>query len=82
MVAVTISLSANPSIKVLDTELFAQSGLDKQKLLLLVHSGLRGLGQSILRQYVEQHSHNGLDKNSDEAAASKNFWRAMFGFEP
>ena len=53
--------------KIINQELFEQSGLDKQKLLLLVHSGSRGLGQSILRQHVEQHSHNGLDEQSDDA---------------
>lgn len=58
--------------KILNTELFEQSGLDKQKLLLLVHSGSRGLGQSILRQHVEQHSHNGLNEHSDEAATYLN----------
>ncbi|MTC58614.1 RNA ligase RtcB family protein [Providencia rustigianii] len=53
--------------KIVNQALFEQSGLDKQKLLLLVHSGSRGLGQSILRQHVEQHSHNGLDEQSDDA---------------
>lgn len=53
--------------KIINQELFEQSGLDKQKLLLLVHSGSRGLGQSILRQHVEQHSHNGLDEQSEDA---------------
>lgn len=53
--------------KIINQELFEQSGLDKQKLLLLVHSGSRGLGQSILRQHVEQHSHSGLDEQSDDA---------------
>lgn len=53
--------------KIVNQALFEQSGLDKQKLLLLVHSGSRGLGQSILRQHLEQHSHNGLDEQSDDA---------------
>ncbi|MGO2303796.1 MAG: RNA ligase RtcB family protein [Providencia sp.] len=53
--------------EIVDSELFAQSGLNKQQLLLLVHSGSRGLGQSILRQHVEQHNHSGLDDQSNEA---------------
>ncbi|MBP6123465.1 MULTISPECIES: RNA ligase RtcB family protein [Providencia] len=53
--------------EILDPQRFEQSGLNKQKLLLLVHSGSRGLGQSILRQHIEQHNHLGLDEQSDEA---------------
>lgn len=53
--------------EILQPELFAASGLNKQQLLLLVHSGSRGLGQSILRQHVETHSHNGLCESSDDA---------------
>lgn len=50
-----------------DADAFAQSALQKAQLLLLVHSGSRGLGQSILRRHVEAFSHNGLPENSDEA---------------
>lgn len=53
--------------EILHPELFEQSGLSKQKLLLLVHSGSRGLGQSILRQHVEEHSHEGLEESMDDA---------------
>ena len=34
--------------------------VDKSHLVLLVHSGSRGLGQSILRKHVEQFGHAGL----------------------
>jgi release factor H-coupled RctB family protein len=34
--------------------------IDKNQLVLLVHSGSRGLGQSVLRSHVEQFGHNGL----------------------
>lgn len=35
-------------------------GLDTRHLLLLVHSGSRGLGQHLLRQHVDQFGHGGL----------------------
>ncbi|MCG3464051.1 RNA ligase RtcB family protein [Xenorhabdus bovienii] len=41
--------------------------LNKQQLLLLVHSGSRGLGQVILEQHVREHGHNGLIASSPEA---------------
>ena len=34
--------------------------LDKRRLLLLVHSGSRGLGQAILQEHVERFGHQGL----------------------
>ena len=37
-------------------------------MILLVHSGSRGLGQMILRHHVEQFSHDGLTENTPEAA--------------
>ncbi|WP_369309078.1 RNA ligase RtcB family protein [Providencia rettgeri] len=52
--------------EILQPELFAEIGLSKQQLLLLVHSGSRGLGQSILRQHVETHSHNGLLDDTED----------------
>lgn len=55
--------------KVLDNERFEQSGLNKKQLLLLVHSGSRGLGQSILRKHIEVHNHDGLEAASKEAEA-------------
>ncbi|SFC37346.1 RNA ligase RtcB family protein [Pragia fontium] len=44
-----------------------QLGLDKHNLLLLVHSGSRGLGQAILRRHVDQFNHGGLTENSADA---------------
>lgn len=49
---------------VVDKATFAALGLDKSRLQLLVHSGSRGLGQSILVDHVSRFSHNGL-KPSD-----------------
>lgn len=42
-------------------------GLDTKCLLLLVHSGSRGLGQQILRQHVDQFGHHGLPEDTPES---------------
>lgn len=44
-------------------------GLDGKHLLLLVHSGSRGLGQHILRQHVDQFGHRGLMQGNADSAA-------------
>lgn len=41
-------------------------GLNKKHLQLLVHSGSRGLGQSILVDHITRCNHDGLETNSDE----------------
>lgn len=51
-----------------DSELSERSGIDNARLLLLVHSGSRGFGQSILRRHVERFNHGGLSENSPEAS--------------
>lgn len=43
--------------------------LQPKHLLLLVHSGSRGLGQLILRQHVDRFSHHGLVPDSDACRA-------------
>jgi release factor H-coupled RctB family protein len=55
--------------EVLDTKAFKAFGLGKQQLAVLVHSGSRGLGESILRAYVNEHQANGADSESFAAAA-------------
>ena len=40
------------------------AGLDKRKLLLLVHSGSRGFGQAILQRHIEAYNHQGLEERS------------------
>ena len=52
-------------------EIFEQAvleelGLDKRYLQLLVHSGSRGLGQSILVDHVSNHNHDGLITNGSD----------------
>ncbi|MET1079430.1 MAG: RNA ligase RtcB family protein [Pseudomonas sp.] len=42
-------------------------GISDRQLLLLVHSGSRGLGQAILRQHVDAFGHAGLEQGSAAA---------------
>lgn len=55
--------------KVLDAAEFAKLGLAKQQLVLLVHSGSRGLGEVTLREHVDEHRANGVP--TDSAAAEE-----------
>jgi len=47
----------------------ADISLNPRQLLLLVHSGSRGLGQAILEEQVRAHSHSGLTQDSLACAA-------------
>ncbi|MGB0988294.1 MAG: RNA ligase RtcB family protein [Pseudoalteromonas spongiae] len=55
--------------EVYDQEALDELGLNKKHLQLLVHSGSRGLGQSILVEHITKHNHDGLvirhEKNDD-----------------
>jgi release factor H-coupled RctB family protein len=55
--------------EVLDASTFKRVGLGKQQLVVLVHSGSRGLGESVLRAYVDEHQANGSNAQSFAAAA-------------
>ncbi|AEG71667.1 RNA ligase RtcB family protein [Ralstonia solanacearum] len=44
-------------------------GLNARQLLLLVHSGSRGLGQAILDEQLRAHGHDGLPQDSHACAA-------------
>jgi release factor H-coupled RctB family protein len=55
--------------EIYDREALTQLEIDPRQLLLLVHSGSRGLGEKILRQQIDRHSHHGLTEGSDEALA-------------
>lgn len=55
--------------EVFDTKEFKKFGLGKQQLMALVHSGSRGLGESVLRAYVNEQQANGCDADSFAAAA-------------
>jgi release factor H-coupled RctB family protein len=52
-----------------DAEAWAQLGIDPGSLVLLVHSGSRGLGESILRAHVDRFAAGGLASDSEEARA-------------
>ena len=52
--------------EVYDQDAFNQLNLDKKHLMLLVHSGSRGLGQSILMDHVSTHNHDGLNESDNE----------------
>ena len=55
--------------QVQDAKAFRRFGLGKQQLVLLVHSGSRGLGESVLRNYVDEQQARGMDPESFGAAA-------------
>jgi release factor H-coupled RctB family protein len=50
--------------EVLNSGEFKKLGLGKQQLVVLVHSGSRGLGESVLRNHVVQHFGNGVETES------------------
>ncbi len=51
-----------------DDEALATLGIDRRHLLLLVHSGSRGLGEAILREQVDLFGHQGLEADSAACA--------------
>lgn len=63
--------------QIINAELFALAGLDAQHLQLLVHSGSRELGQSILQRHIASFSHHGLPEGSDDALAFARFNRHL-----
>jgi release factor H-coupled RctB family protein len=50
--------------EVLDAGTFKEFGLGEQQLAVLVHSGSRGLGESILRAHAVQHFGDGVEVDS------------------
>jgi release factor H-coupled RctB family protein len=55
--------------EVLDATAFKQFGLGKQQLVVLIHCGSRGLGESILREYAEGSGIAGCDAEGFAGAA-------------
>lgn len=53
--------------KIFDAEGLKQTGIGKEQLVLLVHSGSRGLGETVLRAHVDQHRGNGVPMESSAA---------------
>jgi release factor H-coupled RctB family protein len=58
--------------QVVDNMAFEALDLDKKQLQLLVHSGSRGLGQSILVEHIGKFNHDGITTDSDAAMAYVN----------
>ncbi len=54
--------------KVMDQDAFDSLGLDKAYLVLLVHSGSRGLGDSLFRSHASEYGAGGLQEGSEAAA--------------
>jgi release factor H-coupled RctB family protein len=52
-----------------DADALRVLGIDRKHLLLLVHSGSRGLGEAILRDHVDHHGHAGLERGSADCAS-------------
>lgn len=50
--------------KIMDANAFAALDWGKQQLVMLVHSGSRGLGESILRTHVDQHCGEAVEADS------------------
>src|SRR5258708_7903765 len=50
--------------KIHDVEEFKRIGVGKEQLVVLVHSGSRGLGEFILRAHVDQYFGEGVDAGS------------------
>lgn len=55
--------------RVNDPDALARLGLDGERLCLLVHSGSRGLGESVLRAHVDTYAAAGLADDTAAAAA-------------
>jgi release factor H-coupled RctB family protein len=51
-----------------DPHAFENLSLSTDDLVLLVHSGSRGLGESLLRSHVDRHKAGGLNDDSEEAS--------------
>lgn len=52
--------------RVFNEELFSNIGLDKNLLTLVVHSGSRGIGETLLRSHTDIHGAGGLRVDSQE----------------
>jgi len=53
--------------QIVDATEFQHVGIGKQQLVVLIHSGSRGLGERVLRNYVDEHQGNGAPVDSAAA---------------
>ena len=51
--------------EIYDDSLIEQLNLHRQQVVLLVHSGSRGFGQSIMSDHIRAYGHQGLEQGSD-----------------
>jgi release factor H-coupled RctB family protein len=54
--------------QIFDAPELKRFGLDRDQLVALIHSGSRGLGETILRAHVDEHRSNGVSAGSFAAA--------------
>lgn len=54
--------------RIVDRDAFEALGLEKDRLVVLVHSGSRGLGESILRGHIDRLAAGGLRDDTEEAS--------------
>jgi len=50
--------------RIFDAGAFKQLGIGKEQLVALVHSGSRGLGETVLRDYASEYQANGISADS------------------
>jgi release factor H-coupled RctB family protein len=50
--------------KIIDAAEFKNVGIGKEQLVVLIHSGSRGLGETVLREHVDTHHGNGAPADS------------------
>lgn len=50
--------------KIIDAAEFKNVGIGKEQLVVLIHSGSRGLGETVLREHVDVHHGNGVPADS------------------
>ncbi len=50
--------------KIVDADEFKRTGIGREQVLVLVHSGSRGLGEDVLRDYVDEHRGSGAPIDS------------------
>ena len=50
--------------QIFDADEFKRIGVGKEQLIVLVHGGSRGLGEAVLRDYVDEHRGNGVPADS------------------
>ncbi len=55
--------------KIFHKEEFKRLGLEKSRLVLLVHSGSRGIGEALLRGHTDRYGAGGLAEDSEDALA-------------